>query len=181
MIAEKEPHPFAGHRPFIQKKAMGTRVKMPNGDPLDVGRGSVAPDGKVTRIPVLDMEIFMFLDEPGVYYDRKMRKMPEEVAAKVGFDVKREAKLRAINERRKEVMSEIADVVEENTRTVVETRGDYQLVEINEGQFTVTGPGGDFMDPNDEVVARELFDALAGEPDSQLDMTDLLGKKGTKP
>ena len=155
-------HPLDVNRGLICKKAIGKRVKLGNGDVVDVGRGSMAADGHVTQVPVLPIEVFMYVNEPGVYYDHKGRELPERVAAQAGYDVKREAAKRAVFLERKRISTEIEHVVAARSREVMDERGGFQLVQVDD-LFTVvpTGGGEDYMVPNSEDVARMLFDELA--------------------
>lgn len=136
---------------LVTKKAMGKRVKLPNGD--------------VMTEAVMDVEVHMYVNKPGVFYDSKARVLPDAVAAQAGFDVKKEAKKRAKFQERERVMAEIAEVVVEQEREVIEERGGFKLVEIGEGRFTVADMQDmDFMEPNNEEIARAFFNSMAGEP-----------------
>lgn len=118
------------NRGLETRRAMGKRIKLPNGDALDVGRGSMDANGKITTVPVLDIEVHMYIDEPGTYYDSHGRQLPEQVAAAVGYDVKRNRKLRAALDKRREAMDMIADASVEIVREVVDEKNGFKLIEL---------------------------------------------------
>ena len=150
-------------RGLVSMRALGPRVKLGNGDIAHNAR--MRADGSVDYVPIMDMEVHMYFDDPGVYYDSHGRVLPDAVAAKAGFNVKREAAKRIKVMAQREVMAELADVAAERSRDIIENRGGYQLVAIDDTMFTVSDGEHDLMAPNVEQAARVLFNELAGPAD----------------
>lgn len=173
-IDPKDPsfdHPVNPNRGYVAKKAMGRRVKVPGEGVMDVGRGVITADGgREYRVPlageryepVVDIEVLMYNDEPGVYYDMHGRRVPEAVAASAGWDVEREKRRAAAWQERQAVHEKLVAASQTISRDTIETRGEYSLVEVGDGLFTVTDATGlDYMTPNVREAADLLFDQLA--------------------
>lgn len=139
------------------KKRMSGRVRLANGEIAYKDK-----DGQPTVEAGLQMEVCMYVDEPGVYFDLNGRKVPEAIAASQGWNVKRYAKLREKTAERKAVMAEMAEVVAERMHEILDEAGGYKLVQISSAHFQVEDDAGVQImpDPASEEVAREYFNLI---------------------
>ncbi len=102
-------------------------------------------------IATTGMEIFMYIDTPGVYYTSYETEVTDELAAKAGYDIGKLGKLRKRRELAALALQAIdADLdMEEDagTREVIEQRGGFALVHIGLGRHILEDPeGGKLVD-----------------------------------
>ncbi len=117
------------------------------------------------------MEIFMYIDMPGVYYNSFETEVPEDLAAKAGYDITKFGKMRKRREQMALAMKSIdADLAMEEyseQREVIEQRGGFTLVHIGLGRHILEDPeGGKLVDrpltleegqkAMEELVPKEL-------------------------
>lgn len=113
------------------------------------------------------MCIYMYKDEPGVYYDDHGRKVPEALAEKAGFPIKEHAKQRAIREataKFKEQMAAQLRVGDEEL-TVIKAAGDWQVLRLPLGRAKIVDrETGESVTPTvmTEADALMLLDQLTG-------------------
>jgi hypothetical protein len=141
------------HGPFIERRLIG----QPNGG-IQMRQG---PGG---------MCIYMYNDEPGVFYNERGGKISDRLAEQAGFDVNSLSR-----EKRKQAAMRAAGLaVEEEFASqgghskVVKERGEYRMVEVAEGLFSIQfiEPDGKGTTLTKVALARKaadkLFDDMAG-------------------
>lgn len=85
------------------------------------------------------MTVYMYKDEPGVYYDVHHKVVPEAVAAKAGFDTTKLAKARrkreAMAQFEEKLRAELAMEVEEEI--ILREGGGYKVIQLPEGRARI--------------------------------------------
>lgn len=120
--------------------------------------------GVIHRYTPEGISVYMYNSEPGRYYSEQGHELPEGFAKLAGFDTEDLARKR----RKSEAMSQAASAIEaefaaSTKRVVVETRGEYSLVEIGDNRFNIEFDDGTAMNPMPlpKDVAIRLLDTLA--------------------
>lgn len=131
---------------------------------IDYNRGVMFQSDAATGI-----NVYMYLDNPGVFLSNQGTEVAPELARSAGFDVEKLTKERQLRERMSEAMKAIrAELAlgEENKTVVVEREG-FKLVDIGVGRFQVLGPDGDVLtkDPLPKEQAELLMDQLVPNPE----------------
>ena len=124
---------------------------------IDYDRGVV-----IRKAQSLGIEIFMYKDEPGVFYSAAGRPVATALAARAGYDTESLLKLR----RHRELMAVAAKRIADETGverpshsgTVIREIDGYKVVRLGGGRHVVTGPGGELLT---EGVALDEATALA--------------------
>jgi hypothetical protein len=114
------------------------------------------------------MDVFMYVDEPGVYLNAHGDKVAQEIAAEAGYDVEKYSKARVKMDRKKQALAMIdAELADE--KDVVEValaeRNGYKVVSTGLGRHHVVDPDGNRLTtfPVSLDIAQKLFDGMAGE------------------
>lgn len=150
--ASWDSHPVDANRGYVAKKLMGKRWKNPK-DP-----------NTVLHEPVLDMEVLMYNDTPGEYFDMQGQPVHDDIARMVGFDVEEDRQLASD-------LAELQDVnnrmraVKQQARNIVITAGKFRdLRKAGEGQASITSKDGSFIfaGPMPLEMAKEHFAKLEG-------------------
>jgi hypothetical protein len=110
------------------------------------------------------MDIYMYKDDPGVYYTAKGAQVPPAVAAHAGFDVKRYEKAR----QRKIYLAQAAETInrqqgEDEENEVVREEQGFQIIHLKHGRHQLVSPAGDEILPEPqplEMVELVLKDFL---------------------
>lgn len=113
------------------------------------------------------MYIYMYFDDPGIYYNKHGHEVPAQLAAEAGFEVDKYAKERykraRMNEFKSKLEQELMAADEAPTDTVIAERGGFKLVKAGERHGKVFDSEGFAM--NDRPVlmedAEKLFNHLA--------------------
>lgn len=113
----------------------------------------------------LGINIYMYVDDPGVYMTYHGHTVPEQLAKEAGFEVDRFAKERLRRERMaaaaKAIEAELADggVVEE----VVAEKGDFKMIHIGLGRYQIVDKDKQVLTeaPLTKELAEGLLDSLA--------------------
>lgn len=116
--------------------------------------------GVIHRAGPGGMAIYMYNEEPGVFYNERGAVVPVEMAQMAGFSVEpllmaREKKM-AMEEARRLVELQFAS--RGLMRNVVEERGNYRLVECAKGRFNV-----EFVEGEEATVMNEAGPMLEGD------------------
>ena len=112
------------------------------------------------------VEVYQYIDEPGVYRSAFNDEVPEELARSAGYPVEDRAKNRKLKERMAQFEAQLRKELEiseaDGTRTVVEVRGSYKIVDIGLGRYKIEDDEGNQMhkDPLSQAVAYKLLDQL---------------------
>lgn len=117
---------------------------------VDVNRGCV-----IRIDPTSGAAVYMYWDQPGVFFNDHARQVPPEFAAQAGFDIepllKARRKQEAFAKARQEVEAQFNDKSE---REVLEQEGEFLLVHLGKGQYTVEYDDGTALIPR--PVSKEL-------------------------
>jgi len=111
----------------------------------------------------LNMEIYMYKDDPGVYLNAYGHPVPIELAQEAGYDVTRLATER----RRKEALGMAAQAIDEEfasaksgQRTVVAEHGGFKVVLLSKGRHTVEDSDGQCLTPG-STLTRDIAEGVA--------------------
>lgn len=123
--------------------------------------------GVIHRTTPEGISVYMYNAEPGRYYTEQGHELPEGMAKLAGFEVEALSHAR----RKQEAMSKAANTIEaefskETTRFVVETRGDYSLIEVGKDRFNIEFSDGTAINPMPlaKDVALRVLDTLEPKP-----------------
>ena len=113
----------------------------------------------------MGMDIFMYVDDPGVYFNAHGMPVVEELARQAGFPVDEYRKEREIRRRKSEAAEAIdAEFERQATEPVLHAeRAGFKIMNMGVGRFKVYGPEGEELHKNylPEDVAVGLLDKLA--------------------
>lgn len=113
------------------------------------------------------VQVYMYMDEPGIFRNAFGQEVDDSLARLAGFDVDRLLKERAKRERMKAAFEQIeAEMAEgEAKQEVALERSGYTLIDLGLGRFQIKDPEGGLLtaQPVPEEVARKLFDQLVPE------------------
>ncbi len=123
--------------------------------------------GTIHRVGPGGMMIYMYNDDPGVFYNEHGGRVSNAIAAQANFDVETLAKLH----RRKLAMEKATDAVDQewseqrSSARVLAEKGEYRLVELGKGHCQVQfieadGQGSPLSASMAPPAARKLFDDL---------------------
>lgn len=115
--------------------------------------------------PTLNMDVYMYLDDPGVYLNVYGKPVPPALAAEAGFDIGRWEKARKKKQaflvfKSEQEAIEAADESEDARKVVAESDG-FSLIELPLGRGTIIGPDGGFLFPPTAFsTAKKAFDSM---------------------
>lgn len=107
------------------------------------------------------IEVYMFLDEPGVYYSSQMTQVTEDLAQEAGFPVDKWRKLRLKKERLiafNKVLEEELELSTVATKKTVKERGGWAIVTTGFGRFFIEDPDGTVV--SDRTLTKEEAEAV---------------------
>lgn len=127
---------------------------------VDVDRGAMC------CIHRSGMTVWMYLDDPGVYFDDHLALVPDAVAKEAGFNVERNRKLRIRNEELKRVRAVMDEKLQiDSTTQIMAESGRYRLEQYENGMArVVTDDGPLFSTPMTFSIAEALFKSLTENP-----------------
>lgn len=109
----------------------------------------------------VNMKIFMYFDQPGVYLNVHGGTVPDTIAEKAGFDIKRYAKAKLKAERmaafREQVEAELEDDTETESKVLYEQAG-FKVIGLALGMANVLDPDGEKL--NDKPISIEEAELL---------------------
>lgn len=113
---------------------------------IDYDRGVIINVHKQTG-----MDVFMYLDTPGVYLNAHGGEVSEKLASEAGYDTVRWGKQRLIRERTADAHARIKEELEEaaSQRRVVAERNGFQILDLGLGRHQVLHDG--------EVLTKEVL------------------------
>lgn len=120
---------------------------------------------KIRQDDKTGIQIYMYKDEPGVYYDRHGRRVPETLAKQAGFDVARFARLRQHKQKVKDFFDAIEDLEKVDLglaqQAVAREKAGFKLVFLPLNRAVVLGPDGQQMcKPSSRELMEQLFNQL---------------------
>lgn len=100
--------------------------------------------------PRTGVEVFMYVDDPGVYLSAHGTPVAEELARAAGYDVAKFAKERKLKERLKQAHASIQKELEmesakSDNRIVVKEKSGFKVVDIGIGRHIVQDPEGNVL------------------------------------
>jgi hypothetical protein len=115
------------------------------------------------------VDVYMYLDDPGVYLNAFGSEVDESLAKNAGYDVEKWGKLRKRKELMLKAKNEIEAslaLVENAPRKVVKNVKGFKIVDFGLGRYHVEDPDGSTLtrDPVSREVADKLLLALANPP-----------------
>lgn len=141
---------------------------------IDLNRGV-----RMSKDPLTQLEVYMYFDDPGHYLTPQGGVVPEEVAERAGYDIKRYAQARNKKSRMADFQSmldnEYGDAAE---RKVLAERDGYKLVEVGTLGNVMVLEDDDkplVLTPLPLDIGTELFNKMA--PKSVAVTTEKPGKK----
>lgn len=117
-------------------------------------------------VDALGLDVYMYVDTPGVYLNAHGTEVSEDIARKAGFPVDDHLKQRKLKERlaaaRKKILEE-ADAVQE--KKVVKERRGFKIVDIGLDRYQVISPDDDVLtkQPQSKREAEIVFDQVVPE------------------
>lgn len=125
------------------------------------------------------IEVFMYLDTPGVYLNSYELPVSESLAEAAGFDTAKYGKMRKRRElmalAKKGIEEQLALEEENDVKEVVQERGGFSIVHIGLGRHVIEDPDGG------QIVANHLTLAEAEAALNQLVPQDQEAPKPGKP
>lgn len=115
----------------------------------------------------MGLDIYMYVNQPGVYLNAHGNEVTEDLARQAGFEVDKHLKQRklraALSEAEREIRARM-DAAQDEKKVVVSRRG-YTLVDIGLDQFRVYDPDGDLLTKEalSKAQAQIVFDKLVPE------------------
>lgn len=118
---------------------------------------------------VTGIEVYMFLDEPGVYYSAQGSQLPEEVASEAGFPIDKWRKLRLKKERTvafNKALEEELEIEGQATKKVIKEREGWAISTSGFGKFFIEDPDGMVISNRTltKAEAEKIFDKLVPPP-----------------
>lgn len=112
------------------------------------------------------MDVFMYVDTPGVFLTAHGKDVSEQIAAEAGYDVAKLMKERIRRERIDQATKLISKELEDEkdlVENVVEEREGWKLVSTGLGRHNVVDPDGNILNRSPLVLdsAKRLFDGMA--------------------
>lgn len=119
--------------------------------------------------PATGMDVFMYVQKPGYYYNAFGTEVAEQLARESGFDVDTHLRARRKNEMMSDAMQKIEAELEQNNRelgkeeVVVEERGGFKIIDIGLGRHQLKSPDGDILTPIPIPLeqAKAVFEQIA--------------------
>ena len=122
---------------------------------IDYDRGVI-----FTKHSGTGVEVYMYVDEPGVYINAFEGPVDEKFAKEAGFDTEKYAKQRVYKERmraaKNAIEAELSKITDEPI-VAVEKAG-FKIMDIGVGRFTVHDPQGNVLTP--EPLSLEIAEKL---------------------
>jgi hypothetical protein len=125
-----------------------------------------APGGVIIKTTEANVDVYMYMADPGHYYSVHGNAVSEELAKQAGYDVvlygnKRKIK-EAAEELRAKMEAELAAM--EVTKRVVAEKLGFQVIELTKDRCQVISPDGQIMNegaPITEAEALKLLENIA--------------------
>ena len=114
------------------------------------------------------MEVWMYVDEPGVYLDSSGKEVPEQLAALVGYPIEKHRKERLIRQKMADTERAMRQQLAQETqgeKKIVQSRGGYVIVAVGDlGYHQVEDADGTVLSKKlmPLAEAKFLLDVLAG-------------------
>ena len=140
----------------------------------DIDRGLVQ-----SKDPSTDATVYMYVDDPGVYYMGDDEPVSAHMAKAAGFDIRRHAMERKIVLGAAVAEAEVAKVYGEAEEEVLEETEGFKLVRVGHDSYNVRGPSGGFLNPSPlpQPLAKSIFDAATAPEEDEEPVLDMRAAK----
>lgn len=112
---------------------------------IDLDRGVISRTD-----PVTGMDVYMYVDEPGVYRSAHGSEVDVSLASRCGFDVTDHMKRRriqlALAAAQDKVLAEL-QAADQSTKTVVKEADGFKIIDIGYDRYQVLSPDEDVLTP----------------------------------
>lgn len=131
--------------------------------------GKIDLDRGVMMTSFNGVEVFMYVDDPGVYLNAYGTEVPESLAKQAGFDTEKYGKQHKRKVRmaaaQANIEAELAMIDEGKPQKVVKDLKGFKLVDIGLGRFYVKDPDDNVLtkEPVSRAMGDKLLVALSGE------------------
>lgn len=134
---------------------------MPIGN-IDYDRGVIINVHQATG-----MDVFMYVDDPGVFLTAHGKVVPDEIASEAGYDTTKLAKERDKKSRKAQAMQMIDDELADDKdvkEEVVEERNGFKIVATGLGRHYLIDPDGNRLTSISQPLeaAKKLLNGMAG-------------------
>lgn len=115
--------------------------------------------------PTIGMDIFMYVDDPGVYLTAHCDRVDDKLAEAAGFPIEKHKKEHDIKAALASAQAEVLKKFGENKPQFVMERGDFKVVDIGLGRHNVLS-GNEVLNKNpiSKEEAKILLDHLSPPP-----------------
>lgn len=120
---------------------------------IDLDRGVISRSH-----PSLGMDVYMYVDDPGVYLTAHGTEVALALAEQAGFEVDKYAKQHKIKVAMANAQADVLAQFNEATTEVLVERNGFKVVDIGLGRCNVLSPDGDLL--NKTPVSREQAEIL---------------------
>lgn len=116
------------------------------------------------------IDVYMYIDDPGVYLNAYATPVTEAIARAAGFDVEKYAKLRQrkllLQKAQAQIEAQLA--LEPDEETVIEEVKGFKLVDIGLGRVQIRDPEGGFLlnSPVTKEMGTNIFKEITAEPEA---------------
>lgn len=130
-------------------------------DPGRPGQGGVI----IGVHKVLNMDIYMYANDPGIYLNAYGKRVPSSMAEAAGFDIKmweakRKKKAAFASFAKSQEAAEATGFDDNEVKVLAEHEG-FKLIELPQGRATIIDPEGNpSFPPNSMAVVKEAFEAM---------------------
>jgi len=101
--------------------------------------------------PGTGMEVYMYVDDPGVYLSAHGTEVDVELARRAGFPIDEQMKKRhiklALKNAQDKVLAELAEA-DKSEKVVVKEKAGFKVVDIGYDRYRVHDPDGDLLTPS---------------------------------
>lgn len=139
----------------------------------------------IRTVDSMGLDVFMYVDSPGVYLNAHGKEVSIELAKAAGFPVETHVKQRQIKERMATAIDQIKremEAVPEEKRVILERKG-FTMIDIGLDRYQVLAPDGDVLtkNPMSKREAEIVFSQLVPEDENDTDNGPPGGAGDSKP
>ena len=124
-------------------------------------------------------QVYMYKNQPGIYYMGDDEPVSSVMAAAVGFDTKRHAAERKVQLAMATAKKETQLEFSLNDAEVLEEAAGFKLVRYGHDNYNVEGPMGKYLNPSPlpQALAKRIFDKATAPEEEEVAPKLTLGKK----
>lgn len=110
----------------------------------------------IRKDPMTGADVFMYRNEPGVYYGANGVEVSPMMAKSAGFDITRDLAERDKKSKMAAFEQEYNVKMGQNERRIVEVRGQFRLVDLGDDRYIVEDTSGQNMTINKQANTLEM-------------------------